>query len=519
MQTTPSRRLIVPVVAVVVLGVFLRVLGYFDPALQLWFDEAIWARMLVDGTAAWIRPAGYMKLSGLIVSIANTEPMLRSLSLVAGIAMVALVAAVFRRTTTSAHAALFGVFLIAIHPAAVSMSKEFKPYAVEAMMHVALILLAMRWLAAHRRRDLVGFVVVAAGAPLLAWSVVFAYPGLFLLIGFDAWRARRLGDLAIAAAGGVVALGVLLAIFFLRVANTDAESDFWGQKYDVFYVGQDVVDGVRWALSKTFDVAGFPGRLATGMPEPLTTWLDAGLPIVAAIVTLAAAALLVARRRFTALIIWVLPWVLTGVFNAAGKWPYGVFRTNLFLLVYTTGIIVLGLDELATWRAWSTSTKRAATAALIAFSALVFPWNLDHFRVKEERSMALHTSVRTAIEQIAREAPAEGPVDLILDGHACGIFRYYTRLHRDTKAVLRPVFSSPRFRVVCGGFATPAWLTTVVDLRSEVAYVLIAKPPFEPLTRAALTPVCASIAETGLPGATLIFRCAVASRTPSGSAP
>lgn len=519
MRTTPSRRLIVPVVAVVLLGTFLRVLGYFDSSLQLWFDEAIWARMLVDGTAAWIRPAGYMKLTGIIISIANTEPMLRSLSLVAGVAMVALAAAVFRRMTTSAGAALFGVFLIAIHPAAVSMSKEFKPYAVEAMMHVALILLTVRWLADHRRRDLVGFVIVAAGAPLFAWSVVFAYPGLFLLIGFDALRSRRVGDLALAAAGGVVALGVLLGIFFLRVANADAESDFWGQKYDVFYVGGNVVDGVRWALSKTFDVAGFPGRLATGMPEPLTSWLDDGLPIVAAIVTLAAAAVLIARRRFTALTIWVSPWVLTGAFNAAGKWPYGVFRTNLFLLVYATGIIVQGLDELAASRAWSSSTRRGASGAVVAFSALVFPWNLDHFRVKEERSMALNTSVRTAIEQIAREAPAEGPVDLILDGHACGIFRYYTRLHRDTKDVLGPVFSSPRFRVVCGGFATPAWLTTVVDLRSEVAYVLIAKPPFEPLTRAALTPLCTSMAETPLPGSTLIFRCAVASRVPAGSAP
>ena len=42
--------------------------------------------------------------------------------------------------------------------------------------------------------------------------------------------------------------------------------------------------------------------------------------------------------RFRLLVLTMLPIGMHGAFNALGFWPAGVFRTNLFLLVYTAVI-------------------------------------------------------------------------------------------------------------------------------------------------------------------------------------
>jgi len=507
MDMPPPPRFALPMLVVVGIGIGLRLLGYFDPGLQLWLDEASWAEMLVDGSATWIRPAGYMTLSGWLLSIVNTEPMLRSLSLVGGIALLLLAQGIFRRITTSQAIAVFGVFLLAISPVAVGMSKEFKPYALEAAFHGAMIWLVVRWLAGHRLQHLVGFVVVAALAPLFAWSVVFAYPGLFLIVAVEAARTRRLRELGLCAVGGVTTLAMLVFIFLQRVAGEDEKTGFWGRKYDVFYTGRNVLKGFWWGVRKTFEVAGFPGRTSLGWPASVTQALEGALPVVVAVAVLASVLILLARRRWLALTIWVLPWVVTLIFNAAGKWPYGVFRTNLFLLVYTVGVLVAGLDALRTARPWSPSTRRLAVGGLVLLGVVMAPLDLDRFRVKEENSLALSSSVRTALEHIVAEAPADGPVDLAMDGHGCGASGYYRRLHRDTKDTLGPALSSSRFRIHCGGFIPKKWLVQLDGLRSPVSYVLVAKPPFVVLTREQMRLRCTSFTELDLPSSTTVFRC------------
>jgi uncharacterized protein (TIGR03382 family) len=509
MDTSRPLRFALPMLVVIGIGVGLRLLGYFDPALQLWLDEASWAEMLVDGSATWIRPAGYMKLSGWLISIVNIEPMLRSLSLLGGVALLLFAQGIFRRVSTSNAVAVFGVFLLAISPVAVGMSKEFKPYAVEAAFHGAMIWLVVRWLADHRLHHIVGFVVVAALAPLFAWSVVFAYPGLFLIVAVEAARTRRLRELGLCGVGGVTTLVVLVFIFLQRVAGEDEKTGFWGRKYDVFYTGRRLLDGAWWGVKKTFEVAGFPGHLSLGWPPTMTQALEAGLPAVMAVAVLVSLVVLLARRRWLALTIWALPWVMALVFNAAGKWPYGVFRTNLFLLVYSVGVLVAGLDALISLRSWSPATKRLAVFGLVLVSGAMAPLDLDRFRIKEENSLALSSSVRTALEHVVAEAPADGPVDFAMDGHSCGASGYYRRLHRDTKDVLGPALSpsSSRFRIHCGGFVPKKWLVQLDQIHSPVSYVMVAKPSFVALTREQMRLRCSDFTEVNLPSYTTVFRC------------
>jgi hypothetical protein len=496
-------RLTLPMVLVVVLGIALRLLGYFDPALQLWVDEASWAEMLVKGTATWIRPAGYMTVSGWLIALANTEPMLRALSLVGGIALVLFAQGIFRRVSTSNAVSAFGVYLLAISPIAVSMSKEFKPYALEAAFHGALIWLVLRWLADHHRKDLIGFVLVAAVAPLFAWSVVFAYPGLFLVVGIEAIRTNRRHDFAISAVGGVTTFAVLLFIFLQRVAGEDEKSGFWGKKYDVFYVGKNAMRGVLWMLRKTLEVAGFPGHLSLGYPIDAASFAEGFLPLIFGVFVLALATLLVVRRRWLAVALWVAPWIAVVLFNVAGKWPYGVFRTNLFLLLYTVGIVVAGIQELQA--DWSVIAQRRLILGIAFLSVLIAPLNLRRFSVKEENSLALSTSVRTALEVIIDEAKS-GDIDVALDGHTYGVFRYYTAHHRDTKNTLGPAYAERRIHVLAGGFVMQKWLLILDGLSMPLAYVVVSKPAFLSPTRAEMNKRCLSFTEKTLTGTTL-FRC------------
>jgi hypothetical protein len=69
---------------VMAVGVLLRVAGYFG-GIELWWDEAMWAVRIEEGKLASIRPVGYVWVSRWLIGLRNTEPVIRSVSLVAGI--------------------------------------------------------------------------------------------------------------------------------------------------------------------------------------------------------------------------------------------------------------------------------------------------------------------------------------------------------------------------------------------------------------------------------------------------
>jgi hypothetical protein len=171
--------------------------------------------------------------------------------------------------------------------------------------------------------------------------------------------------------------------------------------------------------------------------------------------------------------------------------------------LYTTGTLLAGLHEVQS--TWNAQRQRRFLVLLGVVAAALAPINVGRFRIKEENSLALSTSVRTALEMIAAEAPASG-ADVALDGHTYGAFRYYTILHRDTKDALGAAYAAPRFRVHPGGFSLPKWKVTLDGLLMPVAYVVVSKPGFITPTRKQMTRRCASFTEQTLTGTT-IFRC------------
>jgi hypothetical protein len=501
----------------ILLGATLRLLGYFDSTLQLWLDEAFWAIHLADGDYEWIRPIGYMELTRALIGIVNNEPMLRSLSLVAGLLHVPLALVALQLSTRSRWIALFGAYVVAIHPTAVAMSKEFKPYALDLSVHLFLLCLALAYLRTERRAWLLGLVATAVVAPLFAWSVVFAYPPIFAVVGFRALRERRLADVAITAGGALLTMAVLAVIFLGRVAGEDAESEYWGNKYGVFYVGGSRAERAVWVTGKTADLAALPAQLDLAVPtRQLESSAQAVLGFAAIAVGMLGAAALLARRRWALAALWLAPWVVAIAFNVAGKWPWGVFRTNIFMLAYATGLLCHGLAAISD--RVSTLGRRPLQAGAVAFAVvalLVFPFDLDNFAVKPSSTMAVHSSVRTAMERIGEiegDAAPGAPRAIAFDAHACPIFIYYANYHTESRKTFSTFFGPERYTFSCARATLPEQWEVFLREHEAFPWVISAKPALVPVTRSEGRRACEAAGGQvdvyeELPAGTVLMRC------------
>ena len=506
-----SRTLWAAAAVVVVFGVVLRLMGFFD--LQLWLDEASWCKRLVDGHYGWIRPVGYMWITRQLVLFHNTEPMLRSLSYVAGIAQLPLLYLLVRRVVAVPAIAVGATFALAIHPIAVAMTKEFKPYALESCLHVLLLLLAFGYATTQRRGLLAATLGLAIVGPLFAWTLVFAYPGVFSVIGLAVLFKRR-RDVGVVVVGIVLIFAVLIAIFVARVSKEKRDTDFWGQKYDVFYIADGgLFDRVAWAAKKSFDIATFPADLHWPWPG------REALAVVVALFVGVGCTAIVVRRQWTIVALFLSPWLVTLAFNQLGQWPYGLFRTNVFLLSYTIALAALGVDALL-----APLFKRRSAAAVVVFAAIAiaFPHDLAAFGQKRAGTLTAEASVRTALEKIRDVERGEGkkaerPL-VVMDGHACGISNYYRDYNANSRAELHGFFKHDVQRT-CSHVSPASWMKTLQRVKGKSFWLVAAKRGAAAVTRAELAPWCTVLHDELLPETTLLYRCQASQTPPAPNVP
>lgn len=437
--------------ATILLGIVLRLWGYFQ--FELWYDEAFWARRILRSLTSPMRPVGYMYLSQVLMKLHNSEPMIRLPSLVAGIASLPLLLVICRRLRLGWPVTLLGLLVFAVHPWLVTASKEFKPYGLELGLHLALLALATSYWQTRQARYLVLLGCFGALAPVFAWTVAMLLPWLFLLLLVETLRARNKPHAAIAFVGGALSAASLAAIFFLRIAGTrrrHTEGRFT-DKYDVFFAGDGWLEHARWLLQKTLDVAAFPAQLNPFFEPGSVARAALGWIHVAA--AIAGCAYLIKKRSALAVII-AGTWLTAIVLVMAKVWPYGVFRTNLYLLAYSTLLVLCGLQYLADW-----ASARAATRAVVlglgaAYALLIFPYDLASAAQKTAGGDTAATRQSLEIIKAHEEAqPSKGKPLLLMDGLSCSPVGYYTADHASASAVLGD-FVRRKMEAVCVGRGT-----------------------------------------------------------------
>ena len=520
---TKTRTILALAIAVIVLGIMLRLLGFFS--IEVWVDESTWGRRAWLGQYGWLRPIGFMWLEKQIIGLYSSEQTLRLLSYVAGIAQLPLVWIALRRVTSSPWAALTGLFLLAVNPIAVAMTKEFKPYALESMLHTALALLAFWYVAKPSSVRAAVVVATTALLPLVSWSVVFAYPAVYGVVGLSALRGRRRADVAVVVVGVIVTFAVLGVLAYMRIRGHNVASEKWGERYDVFPdVGIEVGAAAWWYLEKTAEIAALPGRIDVVWPvwprlSPVTQGIGAALVVTGIVGS-------VVRTRWMVLALFFSAWPIALAFNLARHWPYGVFRTNTFLVFTTCALAAIGVDVVIALLARRMAAsppvwRRAAIALAVSLAVYAFPWRIDHFAHKLKGTLTTEQGVLRAMRRLRElegEAPPSAKRLLLLDGRACRNYRYYTEVHDGTRTELAAWFAE-RFDVTCGHYRSEEiWRALVETKRGQSFWAIIITKTMATTMKKVLGPQCTGpTLDQKFRGHTSIYRCDVPGSSPTAA--
>ncbi len=436
-------------IAFMVIGVYFRSRRYWIDPLGLWVDEAVWGLRLFGRplTALEFRPIGYMALTKLIVTLHSDERTLRLLSYLAGLASLPLTADLAKYLFKSRLVRVVSVAVVAYHPLLIDMAREFKPYSLEFALHLTLVWLFVRWYTARSRAWLGALLVSSALAFPFAYNIAFLLPGVFGLLGYTLLRERAYRALLGCVLAAVAALAVMAAIYFSALRGTTQDRDgtgqFWGKKYDVFYVPNLQQQGhvsarALWLFVKYRDLAAFPASHGTALaaddvraPAWTLELATLGSTVWLALHAVGLVCLLGPRRQW--LLLLCGPLLVNVAFNAVSLWPFGAFRTNVFLLAYLIPIPMLGLDVLLSGGAALARAAGAlgAGAVLIANLSTGFePHSRKHF-------FSTQTEMRSLVEHMAplrAQLPSAlklRPTLVLLDSNSCTPFIFESR-HNDS---------------------------------------------------------------------------------------
>jgi hypothetical protein len=431
----------VTLVALLLLGAYFRSRRYWIDPLGLWVDEATWGLRLFRRslTELEFRPIGYMALTKLIVRVYCDERTLRLLSYVAGLASLPIAADIAKHLFESRLVRVLCVAVVAYNPLLIDMAREFKPYSLEFCVHLGLVWLFVRWRGNPSRAWLAALLACSALAFPFAYNIVFLLPGLFALLGYTFLREKAHRALLATVCTGIAAVAVMASIYFAALRGTTQDSGgstehFWGKKYDVFYLPaahqpRPAIARLHWLARKYCDLAAFPG--SHGNPSPKAGFAVSETPNKLA--ALGAYAWLVLhgiglvvlvayRRRW--LLLLTGPLLVSLAFNALSLWPFGAFRSNVFLLAYLILIPMVGLDVLLAARVAIAQVAGALGSALLLVANLSSgfePHTRKHFfSGQTEMASLLARMAAVRAEQPNKLRHHATPV--LLDSYSCAPF-------------------------------------------------------------------------------------------------
>jgi hypothetical protein len=463
------------VIVAVAVGLVLRARGFVSNPPAFWLDEAVWAMNLTERPLVQnlIRPPGFILVSkALAAAFSPTETVLRALPWLAAVGALVISPWVAGRLFGSLASRLFFVAAIALNPCLIDFSKEFKPYAIGFLFHLLLIPFTLRYVDSGRGRDLGVVLGLATVGILFAQDLIFAFPGVFLVLGYEAYKHRR-GHLAVIAGGAALLVVMLLGQYFLLWRHLPKDgTEYWGTKYNVFFTGANEESYLEWSLERFRDMTGFPGIRRDywqngGFSFEERRELRAVDRFVWLGLFLVGSAVLVRRRRLRLIALLVLPLFALWVFNALGHWPMGAFRTNLFSLVYTISVSSMAAD--APEGARSRWLAPVPTLIIVALPLFVFE------KVWHERKQAFtyDSQLPKLMARLiaTRQGTAKSP--LILDRRTCQPWRFYTDFHpRTSRAYAETLKQSFDARCLTDDAQIPDGLVDAAMTRQPIWIVL-----------------------------------------------
>jgi len=433
--TTPAERLIASLmIGCVALGIALRVRGFLIAPTAFWLDECVWAMHIVTRPVMenWVRPIGFITVSKALATwFSPTEMVLRALPWAAGVATVLAAPAVAKRLYRGPGARLLFVAILALNPCAIDFSKEFKPYSLGLLLHLVLAGLTLRYAQTKRASHLAVALGVATLGGLFTQDLVFAYPGVFLVAGWEAFRSQRRHLPAVIGCAGLVILGLFLQYHFIWSRMPATENVSWGHKYNVFHTAEAGQSYLAWSVERYHDMVTLAGfRRDSWRAEWLSfdnrQELRSADQVIWFVMHVVGLAVLAYKRRLREALLIALPLLVLWVFNRAGMWPLGAFRTNVFTIFYGAAIAAMAIDLPASERASVLSPIPTLVLVFLPLALFERDWNA------KKSAFTYDSRFPEALARLvaAREPrPKEARDFLVFDRRTCYSYLYYTQFH------------------------------------------------------------------------------------------
>ncbi|HEX7668848.1 MAG TPA: hypothetical protein VF395_04670, partial [Polyangiaceae bacterium] len=388
-----------------------------------------------------------------------------------------------RRLFHSAAARLLFVAVIALDPAAIDLAKEYKPYAVGLALHLGLLLTVLAYRDSRRTRDLVWVLVLAVPGILFALDAMFAYPGVFLVLAIDAAGRKNWRHLTAIAAGALVTMGLIATLYVLVWSKLDqpAEAVYWGKKYDVFFVPpkQGAGDQIGWLSTHYAHMVEMAGQRSAQWRSgrfklQTVTNLKAAYDLVWLGLNLAGLGVIVRARLFREGLLLVTPIVAMLACNVLGRWPFGAFRTNLFVLIYVAGIAAMAVDRKMEKVRWG---DLLPTLLLVLLPLVTFEKGWHRAKGASDTTMTSRfpEALKAAIDLQGQGYTGPREV-LVTDKFGCATWDYYVNLHPTTSKTLGPDLTR-RFYHRCSRWAPETLREVRAKLRNKDRVWVIATCP------------------------------------------
>jgi hypothetical protein len=239
-QTEPGDAAIAAgLVFLVGLGALLRLLQYLRNY-SLWGDEAMLALSIASRSfLGLLHPLDYGQVAPIpflwverlaVTTFGPNEPALRAFPLIAGIGVCLLTALGARRLLRPGEA-IAAAALVAVSQPLIRYSAEVKPYMVDALFAVALVLTAAQLLERFESRTAwAKLTLVGVATVLFSLTAPFGCGAVAIALAFDAIRRRRIGQLGrVGIITGVWAIlyGLTYIWFYRPAASGDYMRQFW----------------------------------------------------------------------------------------------------------------------------------------------------------------------------------------------------------------------------------------------------------------------------------------------------
>ncbi len=455
--------------AILALGSWARLVNAGSSA-SLWFDEAWRIQRLLDSDSLLrqivsppnhIDPPLFSLAIYFLAQVHNTELVLRLVSIIPGVLSILLAWLVGRQLFRGRWLPLLSAFLIAFAPWTTIFSKELKPYSLGLLVHLAVVYGFLRYRSHPTTRSTALFVLLLVLALFFSTNIIFAYPGICILMlvmglspasrgptaaatgkpgenrGAGAGKGRRTAVM-IGACTALLAASMLYYTFFLHGADSPQSSShllsFW---HEDFCPGGTISATTGWFFSRYL---GFYSKLAF-TDYSLFDGAGATLEILYPLMALAGAALVLirSRRRFLLIIcLFLMPVLVMIPFNLFEIWPFGPLRMNLFLMAYIVFPPLLLIDQ---WQVKWGRIDHFLPVGLIAVILMIlqfpFAWNGYTSRREKIRQSA------EALATIVDFRPDQMPIPLLINRTGMPSFSYYARHHESM---------SKRFSAAAGTF-------------------------------------------------------------------